>query len=184
MPELGSDKSMWGNARLGIPLVSYVALKEDVAVRTNLDFSPFMRSTVGFDRLFDLLENSSRLTTASTWPAYNIARVAEDAYRISLAVPGFTLDELEITQQSNLLVVSGKKTDEDGDLLHRGIPSGNFTQKFELADHVDVVNAQLADGILTVELKREVPETMKPRRIELSSAGTQQLNKQIESKAA
>ena len=153
-------------------------------MRTNLDFSPFMRSTVGFDRLFDLLENSSRLTTASSWPAYNIARAAEDSYRISLAVPGFSLNDLEITQQPNLLVITGKKADEDGELLHRGIPAGSFTQKFELADYVDVVNAQLTDGILTVELKRDVPETMKPRRIELSSSGTQQPNKQIESKAA
>ena len=153
-------------------------------MRTNLDFSPFTRSTVGFDRLFDLLEHSTRLTTASSWPAYNIARTADDAYRISLAVPGFSLTDLEITQQPNLLVITGKKADEDGDLLHRGIPAGSFTQKFELADYVDVVNAHLADGVLTIELKRDVPETMKPRRIALSSTGTQQPNKQIESKAA
>jgi molecular chaperone IbpA len=153
-------------------------------MRTNLDFSPFMRSTVGFDRIFDLLENTSRLTTASSWPAYNIGLIGEDTYRISLAVPGFSRDQLEITQQPNLLVVAGTRTEEASELLHRGIPSGNFTHKFELADYVDVVGAHLADGLLTIELKREVPETMKPRRIELGSKATEHDTKRIESKAA
>jgi molecular chaperone IbpA len=154
-------------------------------MRTNTDFAPFFRSTVGFDRLFDLLENTSRLTTASNWPAYNIARTGEDGYRISLAVPGFSMDELEITQQPNMLIVSGKKADEQQlDVLHRGIPTGNFTHKFELADYVDVVDARLSDGLLTVELKREVPEAMKPRRIEIATASARQPDKQIESKAA
>jgi molecular chaperone IbpA len=152
-------------------------------MRTNLDFSPFMRSTVGFDRLFDLLENTSRLTTASSWPAYNIGLVGEDAYRISLAVPGFAVGDLEITQQPNLLVVSGKKADED-DLLHRGIPSGSFTHRFELADYVEVVDARLADGLLTIELKREVPEAMKPRRIVPNAMPSEGSTRQIESKAA
>lgn len=181
---MGSSMSMWGDARLGLPLVTYVALKENVAMRTNLDFSPFMRSTVGFDRLFDLLESNSRLTTASSWPAYNIGRAGEDAYRISLAVPGFSMQELEVTQQPNLLVISGKKAEDESDLLHRGIPSGNFTHKFELADYVDVTDARLADGLLTIELKREVPEAMKPRRIELGSRATETSTRQIESKAA
>ena len=154
-------------------------------MRTNTDFAPFFRSTVGFDRLFDLLENTSRLTTASNWPAYNIARTGEDGYRISLAVPGFSMDELEITQQPNMLIVSGKKADDQQlDVLHRGIPTGNFTHKFELADYVDVVDARLSDGLLTVELKREVPEAMKPRRIEIATASARQPDKQIESKAA
>ena len=154
-------------------------------MRTNTDFAPFFRSTVGFDRLFDLLENTSRLTTASNWPAYNIARTGDDGYRISLAVPGFTMDELEITQQPNMLIVSGKKAEEQQlDVLHRGIPTGNFTHKFELADYVDVVDARLSDGLLTVELKREVPEAMKPRRIEIATAPARQPDKQIESKAA
>ena len=154
-------------------------------MRTNTDFAPFFRSTVGFDRLFDLLENTSRLTTASNWPAYNIARTGEDGYRISLAVPGFSMDELEITQQPNMLIVSGKKADEQQlDVLHRGIPTGNFTHKFELADYVDVIDARLSDGLLTVELKREVPEAMKPRRIEIATASARQPDKQIESKAA
>lgn len=152
-------------------------------MRTNLDFSPFMRSTVGFDRFFDLLENTSRLSTASTWPAYNIGRTGEDTYRIRLAVPGFSASDIEITQQPNLLVVTGKSSDEEQDLLHRGIPAGNFTHKFELADYVEVVDARLADGLLTIELKREVPEAMKPRRIVLGVAGDSS-TRQIESKAA
>ena len=153
-------------------------------MRTNTDFAPFFRSTVGFDRIFDLLENTSRLTTASNWPAYNIARTSEDGYRISLAVPGFTMDELEITQQPNMLVITGKKTDDQVELLHRGIPTGSFTHKFELADYVDVVDARLSDGLLTVELKREVPEAMKPRRVEIGRVNAQRPDKQIESKAA
>jgi molecular chaperone IbpA len=150
-------------------------------MRTNLDFSPFSRSTVGFDRIFDLLENTTRLTTASSWPAYNIARTSDQGYRISLAVPGFTLNDIEITQEPNLLVVNGTKTGEDVDLLHRGIPTGNFTHRFELADYVDVVAASLADGLLTIELKREVPEAMKPRRIAIGNSAEP---KRIESKAA
>ncbi|HZY68129.1 MAG TPA: Hsp20 family protein [Devosia sp.] len=153
-------------------------------MRTNLDFAPFFRSTVGFDRLFDLLENNSRLTTATNWPAYNIVRAGEDGYRISLAVPGFSSDELEITQQPNMLVVSGNKSAEDGELLHRGIPAGSFTHRFELADYVDVIDARLSDGLLTIELKREVPETLKPKKITIGSAGGDTANKQIESKAA
>lgn len=153
-------------------------------MRTNFDFAPYFRSTVGFDRLFDLLDNTNRLTMASDWPPYNIVRSGEDGYVISLAVPGFSMNELEITQQPNMLVVSGKKADEDGDVLHRGIPTGNFTHKFELADYVDVVDARLSEGLLTIEFKREVPETMKPRRIEIGKGSAQQPNKQIESKAA
>ena len=153
-------------------------------MRTNLDFSPFFRSTVGFDRLFDLLENTNRLTTASSWPAYDIERAGELGYRVSLAVPGFTADDIEITQEPNLLVVSGRKPERQGELLHRGIPSGGFTQRFELADYVDVVAAHLADGLLTIELKQEVPEAMKPRRIAIGGGGQPQQQKRIESKAA
>jgi molecular chaperone IbpA len=154
-------------------------------MRTNLDLSPFMRSTVGFDRIFDLLENTSRLTTASAWPAYNIGRTGEDAYRICLAVPGFTISDIEITQQPNLLVIAGTRAEqEEADLLHRGIPSGKFTHRFELADYVEVVDANLAEGLLTIELRREVPEAMKPRRIVLGSAHTEGSSRQIESRAA
>lgn len=153
-------------------------------MRTNLDFAPFFRSTVGFDRLFDLLENTSRLTTASSWPTYDIVRTGEDGYRIAIALPGFAMSELEITQQPNMLVVSGKKTELEGEVLHRGIPSGSFTHTFELADYVDVVDAHLHDGLLTIDLRRELPEAMKPRRIEIGSGQLGQPSKQIEAKAA
>jgi molecular chaperone IbpA len=153
-------------------------------MRTNLDITPFFRSTVGFDRLFDLLEDTSRLATVSNWPAYNIVKAGEDGYRITLAVPGFRMDELEITQQPNLLVVTGKKADEEGEVLHRGIPSGSFTHKFELADHVDVIDARLEGGLLAIELKRELPEAMKPKRIAIGSGPVEQPSKQIEAKAA
>jgi molecular chaperone IbpA len=154
-------------------------------MRTNLDLSPFMRSTVGFDRIFDLLENTSRLTTASAWPAYNIGRTGEDAYRICLAVPGFSIRDIEITQQPNLLVITGTKAEEEEQsLLHRGIPAGKFTHRFELADYVEVVNAHLSEGLLTIDLMREVPESMKPRRIVLGSTSADDPTRQIESRAA
>jgi molecular chaperone IbpA len=153
-------------------------------MRTNFDFAPFTRSTVGFDRIFDLLDNTSRLSTASSWPAYNIARAGEDGYRISLAVPGFAMNELEITQQPNMLVVTGSKSGDAEEFLHRGIPSGSFTHRFELADYVDVVDARLSDGLLTIELTREVPEAMKPRRIEIATPGKLQPQGRIEAKAA
>jgi molecular chaperone IbpA len=153
-------------------------------MRTNFDFAPFTRSTVGFDRIFDLLDNTSRLSTASSWPAYNIARAGEDGYRISIAVPGFAMDELEITQQPNMLVISGNKPGETDEYLHRGIPSGSFTHRFELADYVEVVDARLSDGLLSIELKREVPEAMKPRRIEIGTRSSTQPQGQIEAKAA
>jgi molecular chaperone IbpA len=153
-------------------------------MRTNFDFAPFTRSTVGFDRIFDLLDNTSRLSTASSWPAYNIARAGDDGYRISLAVPGFAMTELEITQQPNMLVVTGSKSGDSEEFLHRGIPSGSFTHRFELADYVDVVDARLSDGLLTIELKREVPEAMKPRRIEIAARESVQPQGRIEAKAA
>ena len=153
-------------------------------MRTNFDFAPFTRSTVGFDRIFDLLDNTSQLSTASSWPAYNIARAGEDGYRISLAVPGFSMNELEITQQPNMLVVSGKKPDESEEFLHRGIPSGSFTHRFELADYVDVVGARMSDGLLSIELEREVPDAMKPRRIEIGTRIGTHPQGQIEAKAA
>ena len=153
-------------------------------MRTNLDLSPFARSTVGFDRLFDLLENTTRLTTASDWPPYNIARASEDTYRISLALAGFSMSDIEITQEPNLLVVVGKKEDPEPNLLHRGIPAGSFTHKFELADYVEVVSATLANGLLTIELKREVPEAMKPRRIAIGTPKAESEQKQISSQKA
>lgn len=147
-----------------------------------VDFTPLYRSSIGFDRLFELLEkNAGRLQGADNWPPYDIVKTGDDTYRITMAVAGFKQGELEIIQEPNLLVVSGSKAeDEASEYLHRGIPGRAFTRRFELADHVSVTNASLEDGMLTVELKREVPEELKPRRIEVTTgegAKVQQIGK-------
>ena len=144
-------------------------------MRTPFDFSPLYRSTVGFDRLFDLLDQAHRVEPMS-WPPYNIEKVADDQYRITMAVAGFSPDEIALTQHQNALLVSGqKKTSEEGSqYLHRGIATRAFKQTFNLADHVKVTGASLENGLLSVELKREVPEALKPRRIEITgSSGSQ-----------
>ena len=151
-------------------------------MRTTLDFTPFYRSSIGFDRLFDLLQDASRLGPAEGWPPYNIERAGEDSYRIAIAVPGFARDDLQISQQPNLLVVSGSRPAEDkAEYLHRGIDNRGFSRSFELADYVDVSAANLENGLLTIELRRELPEAMKPRRIDIRPAGeAAQPQKQIE----
>jgi molecular chaperone IbpA len=140
-------------------------------MRTAFDFSPLYRSSVGFDRVFDLLENASRTTTTiDNWPPYDIARTGEDDYRITMAVAGFSQDELSMTQEQNMLLVTGAKKDEDrAEYLHRGIAGRAFERRFQLADHVKVTGAGLENGLLTIDLKREIPEEMKPRRIEIGS---------------
>uniref|UniRef100_UPI003101A218 Hsp20 family protein n=1 Tax=Neorhizobium sp. EC2-8 TaxID=3129230 RepID=UPI003101A218 len=139
-------------------------------MRTNLDFSPLFRSSIGFDRMLDALQAASRIETIDNWPPYDIVKTGEDDYRIAMAVAGFSQDELTMTQEQNLLVVSGQKSNaEDIQYLHRGIAGRSFQRRFELADHVKVVGADLANGLLTIDLKREIPEAMKPRRIEIST---------------
>jgi molecular chaperone IbpA len=156
-------------------------------MRTSLDFTPFYRSSIGFDRMFNLLENASRIPAVAGPPAYNIVRAGDEAYRIVLAVPGFTLDNLEITQEPNLLMVSGNvgETAEE-DYLHRGIDARSFRLRFELADYVEVAGANLTDGLLTIELKRELPDATRPRRIQIASgpAPMVQDHKQISQQAA
>ena len=139
---------------------------------TNFDLSPLYRSTVGFDHLFDLLDQASRTQPAS-WPPYNIERLGEDQYRIVLALAGFAPDEVELVQKENTLLVAGQKhPDPEGvEVLHRGIATRAFKQTFNLADHVKVTTANLENGLLTVELKRDVPEALKPRRIDIASSG-------------
>ncbi len=140
------------------------------------DFTPFRRSTVGFDRLFDLLEASARQANGENYPPFNLERLAEDRYRITLAVAGFKADEIDVTAQQNLLLVQGKKANENennqGSYLHLGIANRSFERRFELADFVRVDNASLADGLLVIELVREVPEAMKPKKIAVN-AGSQ-----------
>ncbi len=138
------------------------------------DFSPLYRSAVGFDRLVAMLENASRQSEVG-WPPYNIETTGENAYRIEIAVAGFKPDELHIEAKENLLTVSGRKTANDTDaanertFLHRGLAERDFERRFQLADYVVVTEARLADGLLSIELKRELPEALKPRRIEIAT---------------
>jgi len=139
-------------------------------MRTTFDFSPLFRSSIGYDRMLNALETASRIETADNWPPYDIVKTAEDDYRIAMAVAGFSQEELDITQEQNMLMVSGQKAAEDkGEYLHRGIAGRAFQRRFELADHVKVVGASLVNGLLTIDLKREIPEEMKPRRIEIAA---------------
>jgi molecular chaperone IbpA len=134
------------------------------------DLTPYRRSTIGFDRLFDMLEASTR-QTGDNYPPFNLERTAEDQYRITLAVAGFRRDEIEIVAQQNLLTVMGKK-DKDGDqsaFLHLGIATRSFERRFELADFIRVSDARLNDGLLTIDLVREVPEAMKPKSIAIKT---------------
>jgi molecular chaperone IbpA len=127
------------------------------------DFTPYYRSTVGFDQLFDLLDKSIQ----SDWPPYNIEKKGEDQYRITMTVAGFAPDEIELVQHGGTLLITGQKA-EQPQVLHQGIPL-SFKQSFNLADHVKVVGAAIEHGLLIIDLVREVPEAMKPRRIEIRS---------------
>lgn len=136
-------------------------------MRTNFDFTPYRRSAIGFDRLFDVLETAARTGAVDNYPPFDIERSGEDSYRITLAVAGFKPDEIDMTAQQNLLIVTGKKADTDDgrSFVHRGIAARSFERKFELADYVQVNGASLNDGLLTIDLVREVPEAMRPRKI-------------------
>ncbi|KAA0588407.1 molecular chaperone IbpA [Azospirillum lipoferum] len=147
-----------------------------------IDFAPLFRSTVGFDRLFDLLDGAARFEAADDYPPYNIEKTGEDAYRITMAVAGFEPDELSITTQPNLLVVAGQKAKQDNvQYLHHGLATRAFEHRFDLADYVRVKDANLENGLLSVDLVRELPEAMKPRKIQIGQA---QQPKAIEAKAA
>ncbi len=136
-----------------------------------VDFSPLYRSVVGFDRLAALLDAASTAESAGGYPPYNIESAGENAYRIEMAVAGFKPDELNIEVKENVLTVQGRKAANDADrrFLHRGLAERDFERRFQLADYVVVVDASLADGLLSISLKRELPEAMKPRRIEIAS---------------
>jgi molecular chaperone IbpA len=138
-------------------------------MRTNLDFSPYRRSTVGFDRLFDLLETGQRTDAPGGFPPFDILRAGDDHYRITLAVAGFGPNEIEVVAQQNQLTVTGKRAEDkdQGEYLHRGIAARPFERRFQLADFIEAGNARFENGLLSIELKRVVPEAMKPRKIEI-----------------
>jgi molecular chaperone IbpA len=139
------------------------------------DFTPYYRATIGFDRLFDLLDKTARFD----WPPYNIEKKGEDQYRITMAVAGFTTNDIELVQHGSTLLVSGQKGEQQGSqMLHQGIASNSFKHSFSLADHVKVVGASLQNGLLAIDLVREAPEHLKPRRIEIGGGGETKLVEQ------
>lgn len=136
------------------------------------DLTPFYRSTIGFDRLFSLLDQVPG-DAAPGYPPYNIERTGENAYRITMAVAGFSSDELAVEVKENTLTISGRKqarTEQHGDFLHQGIAARSFERRFQLADHVEVEGAAIENGLLHVALKRELPEAKKPRTIAIAAA--------------
>jgi molecular chaperone IbpA len=141
---------------------------------TTFDLSPLYRTAIGFDRLADMLSNAQRVDS-NGYPPYNIESLGEDRYRITMAVAGFGQDDLEIVSEQNTLTVSGNKSesaeDDSGEreFLYRGIANRSFERRFQLADHVKVAGAGLENGLLHIELQRELPERMKPRKIEIGS---------------
>jgi molecular chaperone IbpA len=159
---------------------------EDVLMNA-FDFSPLYRSTVGFDQLASLLDSVLSDSNQQSFPPYNIERTGENEYRISMAVAGFSQEELGIEARQNLLTITGRKEEKPESandkvrVLHRGIATRSFERRFQLADHVEVRGASLENGLLHVDLVREIPETMKPRQIAIGQAGG---TKTIESKAA
>jgi molecular chaperone IbpA len=144
-------------------------------MRSAFDFAPFRRSTVGFDRLFDMLENSAAGQAQENYPPFDLIKLGENDYRIELAVAGFKPDEIDITAQQDVLLVTGRKkedADEKGNsYVYRGIATRSFERRFALADHIQVKGADMKDGLLAIELVREIPEAMKPKKINIG--GTQ-----------
>jgi molecular chaperone IbpA len=145
-------------------------------MRTAIDYSPLYRSAVGFDRLFNLLDSAARTETAPGWPPYNIERLAAEgeagSYRIEIAVAGFKPEQLNIETKENVLTVTGKKDGDDSNrtFLHRGLAERSFERRFQLADHVRVAGAELANGLLAISLVVEVPEAKKPKTIAIKTA--------------
>jgi molecular chaperone IbpA len=147
------------------------------------DFAPLWRSTIGFDRLFDLAETAQR-AGEDNYPPYNIERLADDRYQISLAVAGFAPEDIEITAEQNVVTVEGSQSDKtERDFLYRGISTRSFRRQFSLAEYVQVKSAAFDNGLLTIELVREIPEAMKPRRIAIGDASAGNVRK-LEAKAA
>jgi molecular chaperone IbpA len=158
----------------GVLVSMLLTQMEDVAMRS-LNLDPFWRTSIGFDRLFDLMDESLRFEPEDHYPPCNIVRTGEDSYRISLAVAGFKPEQITVTVHQNMLTVSGrvnekqKENEGESEYLYRGIAGRPFERRFNLADFVEVNGASFEDGLLQIELQREVPEAMKPRRIEIQA---------------
>lgn len=151
-------------------------------MRSAFDFAPYRRSTVGFDRLFDMLENGGVGNGGENYPPFDLRKTGENDYQIDLAVAGFKPEEIDITAQQNVLIVSGRKKEESegdsslgaADYIYRGIATRSFERRFALADHIQVKGADLKDGLLSIDLHREIPEAMKPRKINVGGSEKQQ----------
>jgi molecular chaperone IbpA len=149
---------------------------EDLNMRTNFDFAPFRRSTVGFDQLFDMLERGATAPVNEGYPPFDIEQESEDKYRITLAVAGFKIEEIDITALQNQLIVAGQRGEaEDRNYLHRGIAARSFERRFALGDFIKVKGAELRDGLLSIDLLREIPEEMKPHKVDILRAGHDQV---------
>ncbi|AWB67752.1 heat-shock protein [Saccharobesus litoralis] len=137
----------------------------------NLDFTPLYRSFIGFDHLASMLDNASRQDKSAGYPPYNIELIDENHYKVSMAVAGFTEEQLEIRVENNHLIVAGKKPEqqEDKQYLYKGISERNFERKFQLGDHVKVIGADLENGLLHIDLEREIPEALKPKTIAINA---------------
>lgn len=149
-------------------------------MRATYDFSPLYRSFIGADRMAGLVESALRGAEGRDYPPYDVEKTSDDSYRITLAVAGFSADDLEISAEPNLLVVRGRKADQPATraFLHQGLAMRPFEQRFELADHVWVTDARHTDGLLTIDLVRQIPEALKPRRIEINSSRLTPVNGQ------
>jgi len=147
------------------------------------DWTPLWRSAIGFDRLFDVLDEVQR-TAEESYPPYNIERLDQDRFQISVALAGFTPDEVALTVEQNVLTLEGRKSEKEKTLLHRGISGRPFKRQFTLADHVEVKGARFENGLLIIDLQREIPEAMKPRRIAIDGAGAKNVSRIEAAKAA
>ncbi len=142
----------------------------------HLDFSPLFRSSIGYDHLVNMLDTASRAEHQTSYPPYNIERLSGDSYWITMAVAGFSESDITIVSEKNMLSITGEQdTKEEKEYLHRGIAARNFERKFQLADHVKITGAKLENGMLNVSLQREIPESMKPRKIEINSVSNEVL---------
>ncbi|NKB42863.1 MAG: Hsp20 family protein [Alphaproteobacteria bacterium] len=152
-----------------------------------LDLAPLFRASVGFDNLTRVLDAAARQDSVQAYPPYNIAKASDDAYRITFAVAGFSQDDIDVVIENNTLSVKGKVAQESEDVayLHRGIAGRSFERRFQLADHIQVIDATMENGLLHVDLKREVPEALKPRVVSISKASsTPKIEGSVEQKAA